>query len=254
MEIVTFFRQPSAWGIGLAIIFGLIWIASLKPLNLRSPTPWIMLVAGIILFAPSIAWIQSPLQTWVGARIIGSMGLISYQDNSLWAGIPVVLLSGLVQEGAKLLPVSGYWLYKRRAIDAKFGLSIGAMVGLGFGVCEAQWVLNGIFASGWNWAAFQAYGFLGIAGFFERFFTIAFHTSSAALAGWGLARGRGWQFYLLVSFLHFFLNYSVLLYQKTVINPIQQEVYIAVLTSILFGVVLWLRWRPSASAYQLPVD
>ena len=171
------------------------------------------------------------------------MGIISYQNNILWAGIPVVLLSGLVQEGAKLLPVIAYWLCKHRSLDAKTGLSIGAMAGVGFGIVEAQWVLNGIFASGWSWAVFQTFGFMGIAGFWERFFTIAFHTASTALAGWGLAKGKGWQFYLLAAFLHFLLNYVALIYQKRYLTSNQIEIYIAVFAAVVFGVVLWLRWR-----------
>lgn len=245
MEINTFFMNPSAWGIGLAIIFGLIWAGSLKPLNLRSPVLWIALAAGAVLFAPCIAWVQAPLQTLVGNRIIGLMGLISYKNNILWAGIPVVLLSGLVQEGAKLLPVAGYRLFKRREIGPELGLSIGAMVGVGFGVFEAQWVLNTVFASGWSWAVFQTYGFLGIAPFLERFFTVAFHTASTALAGWGLAKGRGWQFYLLASFLHFLLNYAVIVQSRGIFNTVQTEIYVYVFSAVVMGFVLWLRWRNS---------
>ena len=247
MEITSFFANPSAWGIGLAIIFGIIWLAALKPLHLRSYAPWIGLVVGAALFAPSIAWIQVPLQTWVGNLMIGRMGLISYQNNILWAGIPVVLLSGLVQEGAKLLPVVGYWLYKHKEIDPKIGLSLGAMTGVGFGVFEAQWVLNMVFASGWTPTAFQIYGILGIAAFLERFFTIAFHTASTALAGWGLAKGRGWQFYLVASFLHFLLNYVVLLADRRIFDAIQTEIYVYVFSAAVIGVVLWLRWRKSHS-------
>ena len=202
-----------------------------------------MLLAGAVLFAPAIAWIQAPLQNWVGNRLINQLGLMAYGNNILWAGIPVVLLSGLVQEGAKLLPVAAYWLYKRRSLSPGEGLSLGAMSGAGFGVFEAQWVLNGIFASGWSWAVFQTYGFLGISGFSERFFTVAFHTGSAALAGWGLAKGHGWQFYLLASFLHFLMNYGILLNQKGILDSVQLEIYIYVFAAVLFGFVLWLRWH-----------
>jgi hypothetical protein len=243
LQITAFYQNPSVWGIGLAIIFGAIWIAALKPLNLQRPISWIILLVGAALFAPSIAWVQTPLQTLVGTWIIGSMGIVSYQNNLLWAGIPVVLLSGLVQEGAKLLPVVVYWWYKHREISPKLGLSIGAMAGAGFGVFEAQWLLNSVFAAGWNWTAFQLYGFLGIAAFVERFFTIAFHTASTALAGWGLAKGWGWQFYLLVSFLHFLVNYGVLLAGKRIFDTVQTEIWVYIISAALFGFVMWLRWR-----------
>ena len=245
MDITAFFSNPSAWGIGLAVIFGIVWTASLKPSGLRRPTFWIVLLAGAVLFAPAIAWIQSPLQSQVGTAIIKAMGLPSYQNELLWAGIPVILLSGLVQEGAKLLPVVAFWLFKHRELDPQSALIIGAVTGVGFGVFEAQWVLNGVFASGWSWANFQAYGFIGIAAFPERFFTVAFHTASTALAGWGLARGKGWQFYLLASFLHFIVNYGVILSAKDVFTSAQVEIYVYVVAALVFSAVLWLRYKPS---------
>ncbi len=243
MSITSFFANSSPWGIGLAIIFGAIWLAILRPLNWREPGPWIVLVVSALLFAPSIAWVQQPVQTWISNRIVGTMGIIAYQRDFLWTGIPVILVTGLIQEGAKLLPVVGYWLYKGRKIDPKIGLSVGALAGAGFGIFEAQWVLSSIFASGWNWAYVQTFGFMGIAGFWERFFSVGFHISSAALAGWGLAKGKGWQFYLLAAFLHFFLNYMTIFYQKRYVTVTQIEILIAIFAVILFGVVFWLRWR-----------
>lgn len=249
MSITTFFAHPSAWGIGLAIIFGAVWLASLAPLRWRSPWPWVVLLAGAILFSPSIAWIQAPLQNLIGTYLIGHIGVVTYQTWIFLTAIPVILLSGLIQEGAKLLPVAVYWWTQRRSLNPKLGLSIGAMAGAGFGVFEAQWALNAIFASGWKWGLFAAYGFSGIAGFWERFFTIAFHIASTALAGWGLAKGRGWQFYLLSAFLHFLVNYSILFSQNGQLSSNQLEFVIAAFAAILFGIVLWLRWRhPSLSA------
>jgi len=179
----------------------------------------------------------------------------TYQSRLLLMGIPVVLLSGLVQEGAKLLPPVVYWWYRGRKIDPKMGLSIGAMAGVGFGVFEAQWIHNTIFAGGWNWGWVELYGVVALAGFWERFFTVAFHTASCALAGWGLAKGWGWQFYLLVSFVHFLLNYSALLAYRGMLTTLQVEILIAVEVLILFGVVLWLRWRRPAvwAEVELPL-
>jgi len=66
----------------------------------------------------------------------------------LLAGIPSILLSGLVQEGSKLVPVVIWWWRSGRDIDPKLGLAIGAVAGLGLGVFEAVWAHNAIFASG----------------------------------------------------------------------------------------------------------
>lgn len=244
MSITSFFNNPSGWGIGLAVLFGIVWLVALKPLKLNRLSPWLVMLAGAVLFAPSIAWIQAPLQTQVGNLLISRLGLLTYQDEIIFTAIPVVLLSGLVQEGAKLLPVVIYWFTNRRILDPKLALTVGAMAGAGFGIVEGQWVLNSIFASGWHFSLFQTYGFLGIAGFYERFFTIAFHTASAALVAWGLAKGYGWQFYLLASFLHFLTNYTTVFYQKGLISIVQIEIIIGVFASVLFAVVAWLRYRP----------
>jgi RsiW-degrading membrane proteinase PrsW (M82 family) len=52
----------------------------------------------------------------------------------LFAAIPGILISGLVQEAAKLLPVGFYWWRHNRNISPSFGLFIGAAAGAGFGV------------------------------------------------------------------------------------------------------------------------
>jgi RsiW-degrading membrane proteinase PrsW (M82 family) len=161
----------------------------------------------------------------------------------LLAGIPGVLLSGLVQEGAKLVPIVVYWWRKGRNIDPKLGLAIGAVAGMGFGVFEAVWVHNIIFASGWTWEAVQTGGLVALAPFWERFFTVAFHTASCALAGYGLAKGWGWQFYLIASFLHGSLNYSVILLQSGTLTIVRVEIFIAIVVVLVTVWALWLRWR-----------
>jgi RsiW-degrading membrane proteinase PrsW (M82 family) len=243
MSIGSFFAGPSPGGVGLAILFAAFWLACLYPGKWRTAGLWLVFLGGALLFAPAIAWVQVPLQNWIGNRIVGALGIFSYQQDILWAGIPVILLSGLVQEAAKLLPVWLYWVYRRMSLDPVEGLSLGAMAGAGFGLIEAQWVLNQIFASGWSWAVFQTFGFVAIAGFWERFFTLSFHTASAGLMSWGLAKGKGGQFYLLSSFLHFLLNYSILFVQKRWLTANQLEIFIAVFAILVFAAVLWLRWR-----------
>ncbi len=163
----------------------------------------------------------------------------------LLAAIPGILLSGLVQEGAKLIPVVTYWWRSGKSIDPKLGLAIGAVAGLGLGVFEAVWVHNTIFTTGWTWEAVQTGGVVALAGFWERFFTIALHTAMSALAGYGLAKGWGWQFYLLASFLHAFANYSAVLFQSGLITIIQVEIFIAVWSMLVTAGALRLRWRKS---------
>jgi RsiW-degrading membrane proteinase PrsW (M82 family) len=243
LSIIDFYANPSPWGIGLALVFGAVWLAALKPLGLKTLWPWLIFIAGAILLAPCIAWVQIPLQEMVNLRLIQSLGLLVYQDRLLLTIIPYVMLSGLVQEGAKMLPVAVYWWCRHRTLDPRTGLILGAMAGAGFGITEAQWALNGLFAAGWTWPLAQTAGFMGIAGFWERFFIISFHIGSAALAGWGLSRGHGLVFYLLASLMHFLINYTAVLMQLGMISGLQVEVIIAVFASMLFGLVLFLRWR-----------
>ncbi len=170
------------------------------------------------------------------------------------AGIPAVLLSGLVQEGAKLVPVVAYWWRKGKSIDPKLGLAIGAVAGAGFGIFEAQWVHNTIFAAGWSWEAVQTDGVVALAPFWERFFAVAFHIAASALAGWGLARGWGWQFYLIASFLHGFLNYSAVALQSGLLSIIQLEIFAAVVAALVTAAALWLRWRKPAEPAEAEIS
>ena len=66
----------------------------------------------------------------------------------LLAGIPQILLSGLVQEGAKLIPVVFWWLRNRTDVAPTMGLVVGAVAGAGLGIFEAVWAHNTVFASG----------------------------------------------------------------------------------------------------------
>jgi hypothetical protein len=66
---------------------------------------------------------------------------------------------------------------------------------------------------------------------------------ATALAIYGWNKGKGWQFYLLVAFLHIILNYSVLLLAAHVFIVVQLEIYCSVLVAAILATALWLRWR-----------
>ncbi len=228
---VSWFANPSLLGIGLAIVFGAIWLAGYWPPLFKKGWLWAVLVSSAILSLAAVSFIQIPLQVWAGQALgrFWSRGIL--MSWLLLAGIPQILLSGLVQEGSKLVPVVVWWWRKGKNIDPKLGLAIGAVAGLGFGVFEAVWARNQIFAAGWSWEAVQTGGFV-------------------ALAGYGLAKGRGWQFYLLASFLHGFLNYSAVLFGAGIFTVVQIEIYVAVVAVLVAGGTLWLRWRKPAVATE----
>jgi RsiW-degrading membrane proteinase PrsW (M82 family) len=246
---VSFFQNPSGSGIylaiaiGLAIGFGAVWLAGYWPPLAKKPWLWAILVGSAFLTLAALSFIQIPLQTWYG-------NLWSQDVVARWIlllAIPQILLSGLVQEGSKMVPVVVYWWRSGKNIDPKLGLAIGAVAGAGFGIFEAQWAHNLIFASGWTWAAVQAGGFWALAGFWERFFAVAAHIAFSALAGYGLAKGWGWQFYLIASALHALLNYSVVLFQTGLLTGLHTEIYIAVVAVAVTAWALWLRWRKTAA-------
>jgi len=248
---VSFFQNPNALGIGLAIAFGAIWLAGYRPPLFRKPWLWAVLVSSAILALAAVSFIQIPLQIWTGQALNHFWSEEVLLSWILLAGIPQILLSGLVQEGAKLVPVVIYWWRSGKNIDPKLGLAIGAVAGAGFGIFEAQWAHNTIFASGWTWEAVQTGGVMALAGFWERFFAVAFHTAASALAGYGLAKGWGWQFYLIASCLHGLLNYSAALLRSGVFTVVHVEIYAAVVAVLVTVWALWLRWRKSAATAQV---
>ena len=66
----------------------------------------------------------------------------------------------------------------------------------------------------------------------------------AAFIGYGLAKGKGWQFYLIGVGVHVLYKYSSVLYRAEHISLVQAEVYIAVFAVILTTLLLlWYRRR-----------
>jgi RsiW-degrading membrane proteinase PrsW (M82 family) len=244
----SFFVYPGlAWdlmliGIGLGIVFGAVWLCFHWPPLFRKHWLWGVAVVSAFLTLLAVVFVQIPLQYWVGQ----ALGHFWSQDVLLnWlllAGIPGILLSGLVQEGAKMVPMVFWWWRRGRNIDPRLGLAIGAIAGAGFGIFEAVWVHGRMFAAGWTLDVIQTNGFLGIAGFWERFFAVGFHIAASALAGYGLARGKGWQFYLIAAGLHSLLNYVVVFLQKGYLTVVQVETWVAVVAVVVTAVVLLLRW------------
>ncbi|MFC1927539.1 PrsW family glutamic-type intramembrane protease [Chloroflexota bacterium] len=248
---VSFFQNPSAWGIGLAIGFGAVWLACYRPPLFKKPWLWAVLAGSAFFTLAAVCFVQIPLQTWTGQALGHFWSQEVLIRWILLAGIPQILLSGLVQEGAKLVPVVVYWWRSGKNIDPKLGLAIGAVAGAGFGILELQWAHNLIFASGWTWASVQAGGFWALAGFWERFFAVAAHIAFSGLAGYGLARGWGWRFYLIAAALHALLNYSIVLAQAGLLaTTVQVEIYAAVVAVAVTAWALWLRWRKTATTAE----
>jgi len=230
-------------GIGLGIVFGAIWLCGHWPPLFKKHWLWAVAVVSAFLALLAVTFVQIPLQHYVGVALNYFWDQGTLIDWLFLAGIPQILLSGLVQEGAKMVPMVFWWWRSGMNISPRLGLAIGAIAGAGFGIFEAVWVHCRMFAAGWTLEAIEYDAFLGIAGFWERFFAVGFHIAASALAGYGLAKGKGWQFYLIAGVLHGLLNYGVIFFQKEIFTLVQLETYAAVLAVIITAVVLWLRWR-----------
>jgi RsiW-degrading membrane proteinase PrsW (M82 family) len=250
----SFFAHPSGLGIGLALYFGAIWLTPYYPPLFKQARIWVVMALSAFLALAAASFVQIPLQFLAGQAMGRFWSQEVVMSRILLFGVPQILLSGLVQEGAKMVPLVWYWRREDKRLDPKLGLAVGAAAGAAFGIFEAQWVHNQIFASGLMWGLLETQGILALVGFWERFFVVAAHTAFSALAGYGLARGWGWQFYLVASGLHALLNYSAVLLAAGVLSTLQLEVYVAVLAIGVSAWALWLRWRKTPSDYESQIS
>jgi RsiW-degrading membrane proteinase PrsW (M82 family) len=243
----SWFLYPGiAWhliliAVAMALFFGIIWMIFHQP-RIRDNWPLAVMVFSAFFTVVITAVVQIPLQYYLEKGMVNLWGRLTLNDWLLLAGIPTILISGLVQEGAKMVPMVAWWR-GRKNLDPKTGLVIGALAGFGFGVFEGFCVNAYFLGSGWTWDTIINNGFIGIAPYWERFFTIGFHIAVSAIAGYGLAKGRGWQFYLIAAGLHSLVNYGSLIYQKGHLTVTQVEIYIAVVAVLVIVAALWLRWR-----------
>ncbi len=96
---------------------------------------------GAAVFVPSITEVQAPLQALANRWAMGHLTTA----NSLILSVPAILLTGVVQEPAKLLAAALGLLATRRARARAAGM-IGALAGAGYGAMEAAIVLSYAFA------------------------------------------------------------------------------------------------------------
>jgi len=241
--ISSFFANPSAVGISLAVAIGAAWLAAYWPPLRREAWLWVVLVTSALITLVAVSFIQIPLQSLLGQLLAAGFGVQRVVQWLLLAGIPGILVSGFVQEGAKLSTV---WLYLRRFEERpnpRVGLIAGAVAGAGFAIFEAQWVFNSMIASGWGLEMVVSGGPLAIAGLIERFFTIALHISVSAVAGYGFAKGQGVRYYVIASCAHSAANYSVLLVQSRMLSVMAVEAVVGAIALVATGLALWLRWK-----------
>ncbi|MDI7276484.1 MAG: hypothetical protein QME94_10930, partial [Anaerolineae bacterium] len=201
------------------------------------------LAAAALLFPLSIAWVQTPAQRGLGALALRLLGGAALRRYGLLAGAPGIVVTGVVQEGVKLLVAMVALRRLGVGGQKRAGLAVGAAVGAGYGGMEAFWTFNVILAMGWSWATVQLLGPQAFLGFVERLYVVPFHIGAAALAAYGCAAGRSGRFLLLAIALHSALNYGALLAGAGVIGVAAFEAWGALVAAVAVGLALWLRKR-----------
>jgi len=83
-------------GIGLAAVFGGLWLAAYRPQLFRKPWLWAVLGGSALLSLAAITLVQIPLQAWAGQALGYFWSQEALAAWLLLAGIPQLLLSGLV--------------------------------------------------------------------------------------------------------------------------------------------------------------
>jgi len=230
----------------LAIMFGIvlggIWLALFWPPMLKKPWLWVVIIVSAFLTFAACAFVQTPLMIWsqeVGNHFWNPAKL-QYIDLILLVGIPQMLFVGIVEEGAKLVPVLFYWWGSKRSLTPKFGLMLGAVSGAGFGIFEAIYKINMNSVYRWNWSAVG----VGQQGILSSVGSIIGHTTSTALVGYGLAKHKGWLYFMVVVLVHSLIDYeSLILQPNNRLTSIQTFIFTNILTLAITIVVLWLRWH-----------
>ena len=246
---------------GLAVLFGVIWLLGYWPSIFKKIWFWPVMIGSAVLTLLAITFVQIPAQYYYNQVFLDKLAPQTLMDWYLLAGFPLVLISGLVQEAAKSLPVAIWWWRGKRTFSPKMGLIIGAAAGAGFGIVETFWVHSQVFAAGWTTQVITQYGFDGILPFWERLFTIGFHTGASALVGYGLAKGKWWKYYLVAAVLHSLVNYSSIfttyfIYVRGAawLKLSYVEFYIAFVALAVMAVAMYLRWRKDREEPLLPSD
>jgi len=245
----TFYKLPAVepWliimAIGLALLYGAIWLAGFLPPVFKNWKLWIFAIVSYIIPTIIISFIQYPVKTLIGQGLTGFLSLYFQQTAVvLMAGIIVVIVSGLIIEGAKLVTVFYYRLNWKQEFTPRFGLMLGALSGAVYGMMQA-YVLHSQMAEYGIGAMIEAHGMMAILPYIERFFAVAYCAGTTSLAGYGLATGRGWKFYFIVSGINAVYSYILLMLSAKVLDVIWTEIIITLISLAVIGIALWLYWK-----------
>lgn len=226
----------------LAAVFLAPWLIVLAWGKLRNPWLWVALAVAAASFPFSIAWVQVAIQLAIGNFLGSVLTADTLTHYIAIAGAPSILVSGLVQEGVKLIIAAAVLLLIWRERKGWSALAIGAAVGAGYGGFEAFWIFNTVFATGWSWGMVDLNGLVALLPFFERFYAVPFHIGAVALSAYILSRGRPVTGFLVAAGLHALLNYGALLLQIGFFDILEVEVWGAAIAFATVGTAIWIKW------------
>lgn len=228
---------------GLIILYGIIWLAPFLPPVLKNRWLWAVFFGSILIGTAAVSFIQIPLQLALDNPLTMLFsGAFNEVATICIVGIIMSLFSAFIQEGAKLVPVVLYWWRKKKDITPIFGLILGAIAGAALGMIETFLGQNQLMEIGLDNLLKNGL-FFTVAIFLVRFFSIAFHIGTTAIAGYGLAKGKGWQFYLIICAFHFVFDYITVLLSAKIISFTLAEILLYIISILVIACALWLRWR-----------
>lgn len=230
----------------LSILFVLIYTAicllPFRPPLHKNTGLWIVLVAGLILTPFCIAFIQMPIQRAISNAISGLASSLGNVTAYAISGIFIALIASFVQQGARLIPTWAYLVKTKTLTSPLNGLIVGAVAGAGFGIIDAFLGHNQIFQLGLNKLMQSGGGIIALV-VFERFFTLAMCTATTAIAGYGIATGKGWQYYLIICGVQFIFNYIPFLISTKYLDLIAAETLMFLIAAGTMTFALWLRYK-----------
>ncbi|OGO15658.1 MAG: hypothetical protein A2Z02_01110 [Chloroflexi bacterium RBG_16_48_7] len=244
----SFYRLPEApvgwilFAFGLALVFGAIWIAGFWPPLFKNWRLWLVLAGGIILPTIALSFIQLPLQNVVSQPVIALLG--KYLQNiavNLITGLLMAIISGLILQGVLLIPVIYYRLNRPDEFTPRFGLMVGALSGAAFGILQAYSLFSKFVEIGLV-PILQANPISYLA-FVDTFFAVALFAGTTALAGYALAKGKGWQAYLIFAGVNAVYDYISLIMSAKIISLWAAEAIVTLLALAAIGLALWLYWK-----------
>lgn len=246
--IKSWFNYPGVDGTlillcaAMALVFGVIWVIGHRPPYIKKPNLWLVTIGSALVTVILTAFIYIPIYYYYTQWLDSTFTVDTLSSTILLWCIPLVLVLGLVQEGGKIIPMLFSFVGDVKP-HPKMGMMIGAAAGVGFGVFEAFWAYNQMFAAGWSWSLVGMSGVQALIPFWQYFWLIAAHIGITAIVGYGMAKGNGWTYYFIAAFVHALLNYVTYLFMSDAISYNVMAIIIAVLSAIIIALSLVMRWR-----------